>query len=97
MIPMNFDYDTAEIRRAARSVRSCGENVSNAKPKVRSVLSRVDGSFSGEAAKALTKRLENIDADINALNNGLNTLYRALNQFADAIEAADARMAQSMQ
>lgn len=94
---MSFDYDTAEIRRAARTVRSCGENVNNAKPKVSSVLSKLDGSFRGEAAKALTERLENIEADINALNNGLNTLYRTLTQFADAIEEADAKMAQSMQ
>ena len=94
---MSFDYDTAEIRRAARTVRSCGENVSSAQPKVRSVLSNLDGSFCGEAAKALTERLENIDADIDALNNGLNTLYRSLMQFADAVEEVDDKLAQAMQ
>lgn len=89
-------YDTAEIRRAARQIRDCAQSVANsAEPKLRSIRGEIPNSFRGKAADALSERLEDINSDVNTISSGLEALYRALMRYADALEEADRRMANS--
>jgi WXG100 family type VII secretion target len=87
-------YDTAEIRREARKILRCKNQVSDsAEPKLRSMRGEISDSFRGEAANALNDRLNDIDADVQAICGGLDALYRALLRYADALDEADRRLA----
>lgn len=90
-------YDSAEVRRAAQKIQACANSVNqSAAPKVRNMRNDVDDSFEGAAANALKNRLSDIDADIRTIVSGLNLLYRALIIYADALDEADRRIAESL-
>lgn len=90
-------YDSAEVRRAAQKILACANSVNqSAAPKVRSVRNDVDDSFEGAAANALKNRLSDIDADIRTIVSGLNLLHRALMTYAEALEEADRKIAESL-
>jgi len=85
-------YDSAEVRQAARTVRSSVERItSGAQPKLRELISSVPENFEGEAANAMLTRLKELDADVARIAASLNTLNRALTAFAKAIDEADAK------
>lgn len=87
-------YDTAEIRGAARKIQNCAQNVRNdAQPRLSGVRREVEASFRGEAAEALGERLDDIEADVQAIYSGLSALCRTLFRFADALDEADRRIA----
>lgn len=94
MAAKGVTYDTAEIRRAARQIRSCAQSVANsAEPKLRSIRGDIPNSFRGKAADALSDRLKDISSDVETISDGLEALYRALMRYADALDEADRRMA----
>ena len=90
---MAMIYDSAEVRRAARTVRSSMDRItSSAQPKVKSIRSQLSENMEGATADALNKRLYELDADIAKIVSALNALNRTLVRFADEIDAADARI-----
>ncbi len=95
---MAMTYDSAEVRRAARTIRSSLDRVtSTAQPKVRNIRQQLNANFEGAAADALNKRLYDLDSDIAKIVSALKTLNQMLNKFADEIDAADAKIRSSMQ
>ena len=89
-------YDTAEIRRAARSIQRCADRLEDAEPKMQKLRREVSSSFEGIAADALSDRLIDLDSDVKTLGNGLEALSRALRNFAERIEEADEKLSRSM-
>ena len=92
----SITYDTGEIRRAARQIRNCADQLEDsAEPKLRRIQSELPESFEGKAADALEERISDISADVKAIGKSLNSLYKALSRYADALDEADRRMADS--
>ena len=90
-------YDTAEIRRAARTIKSSMERVTGAaEPKVRSIRQSIDGTFEGAAANALEDKLQLLDSDMQSIASALGTLSNALFRFAEALDEADRRLKSTM-
>ena len=95
---MAMIYDSAEVRRAAGTVRRSLERItSTALPKVRSIRNSLDANFEGAAADALDKNLSDLDSDIGKIASALSMLNRTLLKFAEEIDAADAKIKSSMQ
>lgn len=97
MSDKQYDYDSAAVRREARKFRDCCETLEGrALPKVRSIRGQLEGNFIGKAANALDRCLDDAETQIKALRNNCNSMYRALNSYADALEKADDEIARSM-
>jgi len=95
MCPAEYDYDTAAIRREARKILRCCEQLEDsALPRVANARAKLDDNFMGRAADELDNSLEKAKQKVNALRSELMGLYRALNRFADDLEAADQRLAE---
>jgi len=87
-------YDTAEIRRAANSVRSSREHLSSTVlGGLRQVEAEVEENFQGRAADALADRLTQMDADVRQIDEKLDILYRTLMKFAQDMDEADQALA----
>lgn len=94
MCPGDYEYDTAAIRREARKIlRCCDQLEDSALPRVNSARSKLEDNFMGRAADELDNSLDKAKSKVNALRSELMNLYRALDRFADALEEADERMA----
>lgn len=90
-------YDSAEIRRAAGVIRNSRDRLSGTvMPGLRNVESELDGEFYGQAAEALTERLENMDADARRIEGKLDGLYNALMKFAQRMDEIDQELASQM-
>ena len=86
-------YDSSEVRRSARQVRSSLEAIqTSAQPPIRDLRKSLDANMQGDAAKALDRRLERLEADLKRYADCLSSLNHTLNRFADSIDAADARL-----
>ncbi len=87
-------YDTREIRRAARQIRSFADSINEtASSKLSAGQGEIEESLRGMTAEALSERLKNIKSDVGTISNGLEALYRALMRYADALDEADRKMA----
>ena len=85
-------YDAQEIRRSARQVRDSQNTVqSTAQPRLEALRKALGEHMSGEAALALKRRLDQLDADTKAYAGLLGALSGKLFRFADQVEEADAR------
>ena len=92
-----YTYDTAAIRREASKFKRCCECIENAAlPRVKDAGAKLDGGFEGRAADALRVRLLETQTRLNDLRDGCGNIYAALMRYADALEAADARVSQMM-
>lgn len=90
-------YDSAEIRRAARTIRSSRERLnSTVLTGLRRVESELDGEFQGQAADALANRLANMDADARRIGAQLDSLYTTLMKFAQRMDEIDQELASKM-
>ena len=90
-------YDTSEIRRAARTVRSSRDRLnSTVLSGLRKVESELDGEFQGQAADALAGRLTKMDADVRRMDEKLDSLYSALMKFAQRMDEIDQELASKM-
>ncbi|MBR0464584.1 MAG: WXG100 family type VII secretion target [Clostridia bacterium] len=85
-------YDSAEVRRAARTVRSSMDQLQQVMPKVRSLNQAVSEGIDGETAEAMKNKLKQLQADVQTIGNALSTLNTTLNKFASAIDAADEKI-----
>ena len=95
---MSGEIDTARIRRIARQVRSIAGNVSDiAQRELAAARSNMDGNFEGAAANALTEALNELAADVNNVNSGLNSIYQALLAYAASVEEADREAARAIE
>ncbi len=95
MSKVSYDYDSAAVRREAKKILACSEKVTNsALPRIKGARSKVEDDFKGSAAEALDNSLTRAQDQLNALKKELDTLYRALSRYADALEEADERVAQ---
>lgn len=94
---MSEIYDTGEIRRAARKIKSCAENLADsAEPKLNRVRREIPDNFQGKAAEALSERVDDLYSDVRSIGKGLKSLYRALINYAEALEEADRKMAEKL-
>lgn len=94
---MAMTYDSGEVRRAARTVRSSVDRVtSSAQPKLRQIRSSLNSNFEGAAAEALNRQLYDLDSDIARIVSALNALAQTLTKFADEIDAADEKIKNAM-
>ena len=90
-------YDTAEIRRAARTVRSSRDRLnSTVFTGLRKVEAELEDEFKGQAADALATRLANTDADARRMDEKLDALYRALMKFAQEMDDLDRELASKL-
>lgn len=90
-------YDSAEIRRAARTIRSSRDRLnSTVLTGIRRVESELDGEFKGQAADALADRLSSMDADARRIEDKLDSLYNALMKFAQRMDEIDQELASQM-
>lgn len=85
-------YDSAEVRRAARIVRSSLDQLQQVAPKVRNLNQAISDSIDGETAEAMKRKLQQLQTDVQAIGGAMNTLNTTLNRFAAAIDAADAKI-----
>lgn len=91
------EYNTSEIRRAARAIKQAEDMLSgDAASHIRKASSRVSSGFEGKAADAMRQSLRTADSDVRQLASGIHSLYTTLNRYADALEAADERLKQIM-
>ena len=91
---VNYDYDTAAIRREARRIRDCSNRMeSSAFQRVKDARAKLEGNFEGRTADALDESLNQTQSKLKALNAELKALYSALMSFADALEEADEQIA----
>lgn len=94
---IDYDYDSAAVRRAARKINSCAKTVKNdAAPKLKNVRGEVNSEFEGVAADALEDRLSDLYADVNAIAGGLTELSDALYDYAEALEETARRLKEEM-
>lgn len=97
MASMTVTYDTGEIRRAAKKIYRCAQSVKeSAAPGLKSIRSELPETFCGRTADALSERLEDIHSDVATISNSLESLCRALMKYADALDEADRRIADSL-
>ncbi len=90
-------YDSAEIRRAARTIRNSRDRLnSTVMTGLRRVESELDGEFRGQAAEALADRLANMDADARRIEEKLDNLYNTLMKFAQRMDEIDQELASLM-
>lgn len=90
-------YDSAEIRRAAKTIRRSRDRLnSTVVTGLRKVESELEGEFYGQAADALTDRLANMEADARRIEGKLDTLYSALMKFAQRMDEIDQELASQM-
>ena len=90
-------YDSAEIRRAANTIRSSRDRLnSTVVTGLRRVEAELDGEFYGQAADALADRLASMDADARRMESKLDTLYNALMKFAQRMDEIDQELASQM-
>ena len=90
-------YDSAEIRRAAMTIRSSRDRLnSTVLSGLRRVESELEGEFQGQAADALADRLTNMDADVRRIEGKLDSLYSALRKFAQRMDEIDQELASQM-
>ena len=90
-------YDTAEIRRAARSVARSRDHLhATVVNGLRAIRSEVEDELVGQTADALTERLNNMDSDARKIDEKLDILYRGLMKFAKDLDDADREMASRM-
>ena len=90
-------YDSAEIRRAAMTIRSSRDRLnSTVLSGLRRVESKLEGEFQGQAADALADRLTNMDADVRRIEGKLDSLYSALMKFAQRMDEIDQELASQM-
>lgn len=90
-------YDSAEIRRAARTIRNSRDRLnSTVVTGLRRVESELDGEFRGQAAEALADRLANMDADARRIEEKLDNLYNTLMKFAQRMDEIDQELASLM-
>lgn len=92
-----FEYDSTAVRREARKFRDCCEKLDGrALPKVRAIRNQLDGNFVGEAATALGRCLDDAEKQIKTLSGNCRSMCNALNNYAAALERADAEIAQML-
>lgn len=90
-------YDTGEIRRAARKIKNCADNLAeSAEPKLSRVRREIPDNFQGKAAEALNDRVDDLYKDVQTIGKGLKSLYRALINYAEALEEADRELAEKL-
>lgn len=88
---MGTEYDTGKIRALAQAVARVSEQVSDVNTStLRPIEQEIPENFSGEAANALSKSLEDLWTDIRTLSSGLSEISEALYALAKRVDAADA-------
>ncbi|MDO4549335.1 MAG: hypothetical protein Q4D04_14690 [Clostridia bacterium] len=91
-------HDTAQIRFVARKIQNCALSVSDVSTReVRPLRERVLSEFEGEAANALTARLEALQGDVEKLGKGIDSVYRELMSYARRLEIADEQSKMAIQ
>ncbi len=90
-------YDTSEIRRAARIIKSSQERLHGSTvTKLRGVQSSLNGEFQGEAADALNTRLKKMDTDARRIEEKLEGMYSVLMRFAQRLDETDQKISTSI-
>lgn len=90
-------YDSAEIRRAASTIRSSRDRLNaTVVTGLRKVESELEGEFYGQAADALVDRLTKMDEDARRMEDKLDSLYSALMKFAQRMDEIDQELASEM-
>lgn len=94
---MSAEVDTAEVRKVARQIREIVSNVKElSSADLRAMKDSLKSSGAeGETAKALREALNELDGDILSIAQGLTTVERRLNRYAEEIEEADRRAAEA--
>ena len=88
---MAANINTAEIRRSARALQACARRAkSDLLSSVRKTLDNVDQAVEGEAAAALTDRLESITGDIRRSYQHLSAAAESMFKYADKLDEIDA-------
>ena len=97
MFDSDFEVDTGKVRQAARSIRAVAQQVQSlAKSNVAAMRNTVESELVGSTANALQDMLQELGSDVSKIASALNTIQRALVDYADRLEAEDARMAQEI-
>lgn len=97
MFDTDFEVDTAKVRQAARSIRAVAQQVQSlAKSNVAAMRSTVESELQGSTADALQEMLQELGNDVSKIAAALNTIQGVLTDYAERVEAEDARMAQQI-
>ena len=94
MAATNFaDYDTAAIRAAARKLKNCARTLKDgASPQLTAIRGQIDPNLQGETGNALKARVNELSQDVNTIVGGINGLVRALEKYANELDAAALRV-----
>lgn len=94
---MGYDIDTGEIRRIARQIKAIAGSVGElSAADIPAIQQGLEGSFEGEAAKALEEALLTLRSDVGRLSGGLNGIQQELMAYAARIDAADEAAARAI-
>ena len=85
------EYNTREIRAAARHIDAIAETVQRLKSSDVSRTSQSARTLKGDTATALADQLERLSNELTALKKGLETCSGALYAFAQQLDIADAK------
>lgn len=87
---MGYEVDTDEVRRVARAIKGIAEDVKSlSTSNVRSMQNSVEDNLRGETAQALTEVLADLSSDIAKIGSGLDSIQKALYDYARRVEKAD--------
>lgn len=90
-------YDTSEIRRAAKQIKQCANELnSSTAPVLKRIQQEIPDFFEGDAADALQRKLRFKVEDAKSIHGALCNLSGALICLAVKLEEADRRVSEKM-
>lgn len=89
-------YDSGKVREAARQVQSITERLDDEAAAPLRGLDRLTESLRGRAARQMEDKILDMRTQIRRRTAELNEIAAALRSYADAIEAADQRIQDTM-
>ena len=85
------EYNTSEIRAAARKLDSIADQLQTLKSTNVSRISREAKPLKGDTANALQNQLDSLASDILTLKKGVDQCAAELYEFARRLDIADAK------
>lgn len=87
---MDFQVDTAEIRKAAAEIKAIADDVRQlSQNNVARMQNSVEEKLEGDTADAIMEVLQTLSADIGKIGSGLNSIQKELLKYIERIEEAD--------
>lgn len=87
---MDFQVDTAEVRKAAAEIKAIADDVRQlSHGNVARMQSSVEETLKGDTANAIVEVLKTLSADIGKIGSGLDNIQSELLKYVERVEEAD--------